>query len=138
MSKSKGKRAKRPDTCAVCGQPEPHDCARCDGRTVKGKMCFNDYDQCIYDCDCHHAFVSASGLKRTVKPENAHAVYEDDAAGWTWYVLKVYQSLDKGRCDPYARAFCKVTSPMTGAYGDLGDVYIRDIGGRLVRGVEVR
>lgn len=114
-----GRRAKRPDTCAVCGMTDA-DAQELGGHPVD------------------HAFVSAAGLKRTVKPEAAHAVYSDYASGWTWYVLKLYQTIDKGRRDPYARAFCKVVSPMTGESGDLGDTYIRDIGGRLVRGIEVR
>lgn len=58
------------------------------------------------------------GLKEGEKP------YEVWVAGeWRWEVLKKYQADDN---KPYARAFCKVTSPMTFGSYDLGDVYIAD------------
>ena len=71
--------------------------------------------------------------------ERAYAVYEDDRLpGWTWYVLKTYQSPDNAAKNPYARAFCLVTSPYTGELGDLGDTYYSNIGRRLVAGTDIR
>lgn len=74
---------------------------------------------------------------KTVTKDNAYAVYSD-GRGWTWYVLKMYQTPEKAAGNPYARAFCLVTSPMTGTSGDMGDTYLRDIGGDLVSGVDLR
>jgi len=53
------------------------------------------------------------------------AYYKIEQGGWAHYVLKVYGDPRK----PYARAFCKVTSPATGPSGDLGDVYCKEIPG---------
>ena len=77
---------------------------------------------------------------KTVRSEEAYAVYGNDPRlpGWTWYVLKMYQSPEAAAKNPYARAFCKVISPMTGSNGDLGDTYLGDIGGTLIRGVDLR
>ncbi len=43
---------------------------------------------------------------------------------WTWYVLRKYQKDDN---KPFARWFCRVTSPHTIGNGDLGDVYVKEI-----------
>jgi hypothetical protein len=75
---------------------------------------------------------------KTVKRENAYAVYQDKINGWTWYVLKMYQGLEAAKKNPYARAFCCVTSPIVGERGELGDTYLNDIGGQLIAGVDVR
>lgn len=29
-------------------------CGVCDGRVIVGRICFNDYGQCIYECTCHY------------------------------------------------------------------------------------
>jgi hypothetical protein len=50
----------------------------------------------------------------------------------------MYQSPEKAATNPYARAFCLVTSPMTGESGEMGDTYLYDIGGNLLSGVDVR
>jgi hypothetical protein len=47
--------------------------------------------------------------------------------GWTWRVLKKYQSEDKESSNPYARWFCAVKSPSTGWGYDMGDVYVNEI-----------
>lgn len=47
--------------------------------------------------------------------------------GWMYRVLKAYQTRAKERANPFARLFCQVVTPYTGANGDLGDVYIRDL-----------
>ena len=44
--------------------------------------------------------------------------------GWTWKVLKKWQSDDT---KPFARWFCAVTSPYTDGGYDLGDVYVSEI-----------
>jgi hypothetical protein len=77
---------------------------------------------------------------KTVKPENAYAVYGNDPRlpGWEWRVLKTYQSPERAAGNKFARAFCLVTSPMTGPAGDMGDTYLSDIGGSLLSGTEVR
>jgi len=77
---------------------------------------------------------------RSTLDERAYAVYGDDPRlpGWTWYVLKMNQAPANAAKNPYASAFCLVTTPMSGPYGDLGDTYLSDIGGRLLHGVDVR
>lgn len=60
---------------------------------------------------------------KTVKREKAYYVVEQ--GGWTWYVLKAWGDPRK----EYARMFCVVTSPCTGASGDMGDVYASEIPG---------
>lgn len=49
------------------------------------------------------------------------------SGGWTWKVLKHYQSSAKEESNPYSRVFCAVTSPF--ATDELGDTYCRDIPG---------
>jgi len=77
---------------------------------------------------------------KTVKREDAYAVYGNDPRmpGWTWYVLKMYQTPEKAHDNKYARAFCLVTSPIVGERGEMGDTYLSDIGGILIRGTDVR
>jgi hypothetical protein len=48
---------------------------------------------------------------------------------WEWRVLKLYKSPAASLKDPYARAFCTVSSPMTFGGCDMGDVYVNDIPG---------
>lgn len=62
---------------------------------------------------------------KTRPPNNPYVTIEKD--GWTWKILKAYQSRKKEKENPYARVMCQVTSPMTYGSGDMGDVYIRDI-----------
>jgi hypothetical protein len=57
--------------------------------------------------------------------ENPYEVWQ--AGDWTWRVLKKYQSRENEALNPNARWFCLVITPMTGKYGDMGDVYIREI-----------
>jgi hypothetical protein len=67
---------------------------------------------------------------KTVTTANAYEVWENARAGWTWYVLKKYQGNDDA---PYARWFCRVTSPMCPPPGEIGDVYVSEIKGNAVR-----
>lgn len=57
---------------------------------------------------------------------NPYATFE--SAGWTWRVLKAYQSAEKETGNPHARVFCFVTSPYC-PEGEYGDTYTRDIPG---------
>jgi len=70
--------------------------------------------------------------KTVSKPfkDNAYEVWENESAGFRWYILKKYQIDDNKQ---YARAFCLVTSPYVGETGELGDVYIADIHSNAVR-----
>lgn len=63
---------------------------------------------------------------KTVKVGNPHFTLSAD--GWTWQVLKLYQTPEKSLNNPFARAFCLVSSPYL-PQGELGDVYVRDIPG---------
>jgi len=56
--------------------------------------------------------------------------------GWTWKVLKKYQSPENEASNPYARWFCAVSSPFTFGGYDYGDTYIKDITpyARMVKG----
>jgi hypothetical protein len=73
---------------------------------------------------------------RTVKPEQAHFVYQSFDGSWTWYVLKTYQTPEKEAQNPYARWFCAVSSPflhppLAGGKNkvqlEYGDVYVAEI-----------
>jgi len=57
---------------------------------------------------------------KTRPKERPYEVWK--ANGWTWLVLKKYQSND---LKEYARAFCFVTSPIC-PDGEYGDTYIAD------------
>lgn len=61
---------------------------------------------------------------KTVQPNNAYEVWQ--AGGWTWYVLKKYQSPENEAKNPEARWFCFVTSPLC-PEGEYGDVWVSDI-----------
>ncbi len=72
--------------------------------------------------------IKSKNLKaKTVKKENAYEVYVTPDLSWVWYVLKHWASEEKEASDPYARVFCHVFSPMTGSFGDMGDVYLAEI-----------
>lgn len=59
-------------------------------------------------------------MRKTRPVTNPYEVWQ--AGNWEWRVLKKYSVKE----DEYARAFCSVSSPYTGTFSDLGDVYIRD------------
>lgn len=61
---------------------------------------------------------------KTRPVSNPYEVWQ--AGGWTWKILKRYQSPEKEAANPFARVFCHVTSPMC-PDGELGDTYLRDI-----------
>jgi hypothetical protein len=65
--------------------------------------------------------------KKVVDPQYREAyltVTSDVAPGWTWYVLKAYQCRAAEKANKYARWLCRVVTPMTGEWGDVGDVYV--------------
>lgn len=47
--------------------------------------------------------------------------------GWTWKVLKKYQTPENEAKNPYARWMCAVSSPFTHGGEDMGDTYIKDV-----------
>ena len=61
---------------------------------------------------------------KTRPKENPYEVWR--ANGWTWYVLKKYQTPEKEALNPFARWFCFVTSPFC-PDGEYGDTYVKDI-----------
>jgi hypothetical protein len=70
--------------------------------------------------------------------EQPYAVYRSRALpGWEWRVLKVWQNEDKRKTDPFARAFCAVSSPNTFGGADLGDTYVREVGEVFIEGEDV-
>jgi hypothetical protein len=64
---------------------------------------------------------------KTVKPEEAYEVWQSYDGTWTYFVLKKYQSPEKEAQNPYARWYCRVTSPLTTEHGDYGDVYVETV-----------
>ena len=63
---------------------------------------------------------------KTRPKDKPYEVYEQD--GWTWRVLKHYQTANGELVNAYARVFCFVTSPFC-PNGEYGDVYLKDIPG---------
>lgn len=63
---------------------------------------------------------------RTAKIDAPYATYADNN-GWTWLVLKTYQTPEKEKSNPYARWFLAVRSPHNGGGYDMGDTYITDV-----------
>ena len=64
---------------------------------------------------------------KTRNVNKPYEVYRNEVAGWEWRVLKKWQAPDTENGNSYARWFCAVKSPMTGAGYDMGDVYVREI-----------
>jgi hypothetical protein len=65
-------------------------------------------------------------LKKTAPQDSPHAIFTN-AVGWTYLVLKTYQTPAKEASSPYARWMVAVSSPMTHGGFDMGDTYIHDI-----------
>ena len=64
---------------------------------------------------------------RTRKVDNPYEIWA--SGGWTWKVLKKYQTPQRELENVYARWLCSVTSPYTQGTSDVGDVYVKDIVG---------
>jgi hypothetical protein len=77
----------------------------------------------------------ANPYGKTRQQNDPYATYK--YGSWTWKVLKLYQSPEGSKKNPYARAFCAVSSDFTQGGVDLGDVYLSDIQGTLVQGTDV-
>jgi hypothetical protein len=82
--------------------------------------------------------VDVTGHKRSANPAGKTRPVTDpyevwEGHGWTWRVLKKYESPEKEATDPYARWFCAVYSPYTQGGYDLGDVYVKEIKEQAVR-----
>lgn len=60
-------------------------------------------------------------MGKTRPSDQPYEVWE--AGDWTWKVRKFNQA---DRTQPYATAFCEVSSPFTHGSADLGDTYIAD------------
>lgn len=67
----------------------------------------------------------ANPFGKTVDRDEPYAVYQ--AGGMTWKVLKTYQRPDKEKDNELARWFVLGESPAAGPYGDMGDMYVKDI-----------
>lgn len=63
------------------------------------------------------------------KTDNPYEVWEGygGMTGWTWHVLKKYQTPENEEKNEYARWFCAVKSPMTYGEWELGDTYVKDV-----------
>ena len=69
----------------------------------------------------------AKNLCGKMRPvEKPYEVWENDS-GWTWKVLKKYQTPEKEADNPLARWMCAVSSPLTGGSYDFGDTYVLDV-----------
>lgn len=64
-------------------------------------------------------------MGKSRKPGNAYLVII--AGSWRWEILKMNGSLEKAMSNPYASAFCAVSSPNTFGSFDYGDTYLSDI-----------
>jgi len=73
-------------------------------------------------------------LRKTVKRDNAHAVFSSSNGDWKWFVLKTYATAKGESKNAFGRWFCLVTSPFVGDAGEMGDTYISKVrqGGRIV------
>lgn len=63
---------------------------------------------------------------RTAKIDAPYATYTNNS-GWTWLVLKTYQTPEKEKGNLYARWFLAVRSPFTYGSYEMGDTYITDV-----------
>ena len=64
---------------------------------------------------------------KTRDVDNPYEVWENEAAGFTWHVLKKYQRPDKEADNPDARWFVAAKSPYTFGSWEYGDTYVLDI-----------
>jgi hypothetical protein len=65
------------------------------------------------------------------KSDNPYEIWEGN--GFTYKILKKYQSPEKEAANPYARWFCATTSPYLSGGEELGDGYVKDIKNNAVR-----
>ena len=72
------------------------------------------------------------------KTRNLNEPYEiwkgvGNAEGWTWKVLKKWQSPTNEAKNKNARWFCGVSSPLNWGSYDLGDVYVSEIQSNAIK-----
>jgi hypothetical protein len=71
--------------------------------------------------------LGTKNLKGKTRPvSDPYETWKNDS-GWTWKVLKHYQSPAAEAKNEFARVFCDVSSPYTHGGSDLGDTYLMDI-----------
>ena len=61
--------------------------------------------------------------------DNSYMSVTNSNGGWTWRILKAYQTPSKIAGNRFARFFCAVWSPFTNGGWEMGDVYARDLPG---------
>ena len=59
--------------------------------------------------------------------DNPYETWTLAHAGWTWQVLKKYQTPENESKNPYARWMVAAKSPETHGSWEMGDTYVRDI-----------
>jgi hypothetical protein len=63
---------------------------------------------------------------KTRHASNPYEIWKNNS-GWTWKVLKKYQTPEKEAQNQFSRWFCSVSSPFTYGQEELGDVYVSEI-----------
>jgi hypothetical protein len=71
--------------------------------------------------------MSESKISKRIRERKPIEVWESHDGTWRWEVYQKYQKPENEAKNPYARWFCRVTSPFTSSTGDIGDVYVKDI-----------
>ncbi len=85
------------------------------------------FDELAFTTLLDGAPLGAKNVKGKTRPiTDPYEVWTNDS-GWTWKVLKHYQSPAAESKNEYARVFCAVSSPFTHGSYDLGDTYLMDI-----------
>lgn len=64
-------------------------------------------------------------LRKTRPVTDPYETWLDEASGWTWKVLKFYQSRANTMANEYGRVFCEVD----GFEKEMGDVYYSEVTG---------
>jgi hypothetical protein len=70
--------------------------------------------------------MSKNPCAKKVIPEEAYEVWQSFDGGWTYFVLKKYQSPEQEAKNTYARWYCLVKSPAV-PRGEYGDVYVSTV-----------
>jgi hypothetical protein len=65
-------------------------------------------------------------MNKTRPTDRPYLIVED--GDWTYRVLRAYSKDPNAK---FARWFCQVVTPYTGASGDLGDTYVTQVTGKV-------
>ena len=65
--------------------------------------------------------------ERLAEDSDPYAIFENTETGWTWCVLKMWNTPEAASTDRYARVMCRVSSPFTHGGFDIGDCYLADL-----------